>query len=192
MGHDDRREIFERLEALERLVRSRSGGDEGRGEHRGGGRGRRDHDRHDRRDGHDRDDRHDRHGRHDRHDHYGRHDRDDRHERGHHGHGRDDRDDDRRRGGGDGDFQEKRIIDTIVQLVGERLERFIQDQQAKAQRHGDDGKEGRIVDQAVRLVSENVREIVQRVVANELDRRVGPPRDRRPNDAPPEGEREPE
>lgn len=202
MGHDDRREIFERLEALERLVRSRSGGDEGRGEHRRGGRDR-DHDRHDRRDDHrhdrhdsharhdrrDRDDRDDRHHRRDDHrDHYGRHDRDDRRDRGRHGHGRDDRDD-RYRGGGDGDFQEKRIIDTIVQLVGERLERFIEDQQAKTQRRGDDGREGRIVDHAVRLVAENVREIVQRVVANELDRRVGPPRDRRPDDRPPQGDR---
>ena len=99
---------------------------------------------------------------------------------------------DRGRGRGDGDFEEKRIIDTIVQLVGERLERFIQDQQAKTQRRDDGGREKRIVDLVVRLVGEHVREIVQRIVSTELDRRVGPPRDERPGDAPPHGGPEPE
>jgi len=148
MGHDDRREIFERLEALERLARSRSGEQGGRDEHRRGGR-----DRHD-------------HGRRDRH-HRGR------DEHGRDEHRRDDRgsDDHRGRGRGDGDFEEKRIIDTIVQLVGERLERFIQDQQAKTQPHDDDGREKRVVDLVVRLVSERVREIVQETISTELDRR---------------------
>ncbi len=163
MGHDDRREIFERLEALERLVRSRSGGHEGWDAHGRGERDRRDHGRHDR--GHREHRRDDRRG-------------DDR--------GHDDRRDDRGRGRGDGDFQEKRIIDTIVQLVGERLERFIQDQQAKTQRRDDGGREKQMIDLVVRLVGEHVGEIVQRIVANELDRRVGPPRDQRPGDSPPQ------
>jgi hypothetical protein len=139
MEHDDRREIFERLEALERLVRSRSG-EHGRwDEHPRGG-----HDRHD--------------------------------------HGRDDRG----RGPGDGEFQEKRIIDTIVQLVGERLERCIQDQQAKTQRRDEDGGEKRVVDLVVRLVSERVREIVQEIVSTELDRRLGRPGGNPPSPEPEE------
>lgn len=144
MGHDDRREIFERLEALERLARSRSGGHEDRGDHRRGDRDRRDHHR----DEHHRDDRDDRRRGHDRR-----------------------RDDDDRRERGGGDFNEKRVIDTIVKLVGERLERFIQDQQAKSQRRDDGDHEKRTIDLVVRLVGEHVREIVQVVVSNELDRR---------------------
>jgi hypothetical protein len=162
MEHDDRREIFERLEALERLARSRSEGRGGRDEHRRGGRDRHDHGRHDRD-----------HGRHD----HGRHD----HDR-----------DDRGRGRGDGEFQEKRIIDTIVQLVGERLERFIQDQQAKTQRRDDDGSEKRVVDLVVRLVGEHVGEIVQGIVSTELDRRLGPQGGERPRNPPPHGDPEPE
>ncbi len=165
MGHDDRREIFERLEALERLVRSRSGEHGGRDEHRRGDRDRRDRGRHD-------------HGRHE----HGR------HEHGRHEHDRDDRG----RGRGDGEFEEKRIIDTIVQLVGERLERFIQDQQAKTQRRDDGGSEKRVVDLVVRLVGEHVREIVQGIVATELDLRVGPPGGERPGAPPSRGEPEPE
>lgn len=168
MGHDDRREIFERLEALERLVRSHSEGHDDCDDHRHSrDRDRRDHGRHER-------------GRHDRH--HGRHDHHDR-----------DRHEHRGRGRGDGDFQEKRIIDTIVQLVGERIERFIQDQQAKQQRRDDGEDEKRMVDLVVRLVGDRVREIVQNVVSNELDRRrVGPPRDERPGGSPPQGEPNPE
>jgi hypothetical protein len=172
MGHDDRREIFERLEALERMVRSRSGEHGARDEHRHGGRDRRGgHGRHDR-DHHDRD-------HHDRHDH---------HDRGRHDHGRDDRGRER----GDGEFQEKRIIDTIVQLVGERLERFLQDDHAKRQRPDDGDREQRMVGHVVRQVGEHVREIVQGIVSAELDRRIGPPRDERVEKPPPDGEREPE
>ena len=169
MEHDDLREILERLEALERLARSRSG-DGDRDEHRRGGRDRGGHDRRDRggRDRHDR-------GGHDRRDHGG-HDR--------HDHGRHDR--------GGGDFQEKRIIDTIVQLVGERLERFIQDQQAKTQRRGDDGSEKRIVDLVVRLVGEHVGEIVQGIVSTELNRRLGPQGGEHPGNPRPHGEPGPE
>jgi len=80
-----------------------------------------------------------------------------------------------------------------VQLVGERLERFIQDQQAKTQPRDDGEREKRIVDLVVRLVGERVQEIVQRVVSNELDRRrVGPPDGERPGHPPPHGEPEPE
>lgn len=68
----------------------------------------------------------------------------------------------------DGEFDEKRVIDTIVDLVGERVERLLDDRQAEtAPRH--DGDEKRIIDLIVRLVSEHVREIV----AEELDRRLG-------------------
>lgn len=139
MGYDDRREIFERLEALERMMR----GDRGR---RDGDRGR------DRRDDRGRDGH--------RHHHHGEHSR-------HH----DDRHDDRRRGR-DGNFEEKRIIDTIVTLVSEQVMRMLDDRQARAQaRHGGDerGDEKRIVDLIVGLVSEHVQEIV----SDELDRRLG-------------------
>jgi hypothetical protein len=164
MGHDDRREIFERLEALERLVRSHSGEHGGRDEHRRGDR--HDHGRRDRRDDRDRDDR----------------------GRGRREHGRDDR----HRGRGDDGFQEKRIIDTIVQLVGERLERFMQDEQAKNRRHDDGDREQRMIDHVVRRVGEHVRGIVQEVVSTELNRRVSPPRDERPGHPPRDAEPEPE
>ena len=129
---DDQREIFERLEALERMVRSRHHDRGGWDEHRRGGRDRRDR----------------------------------------HRHGRD-----RDRGGGGGDeaFQEKRIIDTIVRLVTEQVGRTIQDQQARSRRRDDGESEKRVVDLIVRLISEHVREIV----AEELDRRVGRPREDR-------------
>ena len=122
MGHDERREILERLEALERMMHS----------HRG--------------DWDDRDDDCDR--------------RHCDHEHGRHG---------RRRHGGEEDFQEKRIIDTIVRLVGEHVGRML-DEHAK-DRHTDGGGEKRIVDLIVGLVSEHVQEIV----ATELDRRLGRP-----------------
>jgi hypothetical protein len=140
MGYDDQRDIFERLEALERLAHSRSGERGGWEEHRHGGRDGHDRDRHDR-DRRDRD----------------RHDRDRHHDRGR---------------GGD-EFDEKRFIDTIVRLVGERVERTVQDQQGKMRAHDDDGGEKRVVDLVVRLVGEHVREIVQQVVSTELDRRLG-------------------
>jgi hypothetical protein len=124
MGHDDRREIFERLAALERLVRSQHGERGGAEEHRRGGRER------------------------DRWEHRGR---------------------DRDRNGHDDDFQEKRIIDTIVHLVCENMGRMMQDQEAHARQQQDGGGEKRIVDLIVSLVSEHVREIV----VTELDRRLG-------------------
>jgi len=134
MGHDDRREIFERLEALERLVRSHHDDHgscahewHGARDHRGGCQH---HDHH--------------------HDHW--HD--------HHDHG-------------EGDFQEKRIIDTIVRLVSEHVGRIVEDLQARAPRQEDGGDEKRFVDLIVKLVSEHVQEIV----SVELDRRLGrPPR----------------
>lgn len=119
MGHDDRREIFERLEALERQMRSRheerrSWDNERQGEGEREGRG-------------------------------------------------------RNRAGGE--FAEKRIIDTIVRLVAERVGRIIQEEQAKARHREGRWDEKRIVDLIVRLVSEHVREIV----SEELDRRFGRP-----------------
>jgi hypothetical protein len=128
MGYDDRREILERLEALERRMGSR--------------RDDRDRDR-------DRDHRDSR-----------------QRERGHH---RGDRDD--RRGG---DFEEKRIIDTIVRLVSEHVECIVEDQMERRRPQQEEGSEKRVVDLIVRLVSEHVQEIV----ADELDRRLGPPTDR--------------
>lgn len=141
MGYDERREIFERLEALERQARN------------GHGRGGRDDDRHGGRDrghGHHRDCDHQHHDGHDR--------------RGDHHHD----DHDHREGGGD--FDEKRIIDTIVHLVAERIERTLESRQ-ESERDGDGFDERRIVDLIVGLVSEHVQEIV----ATELDRRLGPP-----------------
>jgi hypothetical protein len=166
MGYDDRREIFERLEALERMIRDGRGR---RGHDRDGDRGRdggREH-------GRDRDGR-DRGGRHHHH-----------HDHCHH----DDRHDDRR-GRGGSDFEEKRIIDTIVTLVSEQMMRMLDDRQARAQARngGDDhGDEKRIVDLIVGLVSEHVQEIV----SEELDRRLGrgplagerPPHDSGPDES---------
>lgn len=80
---------------------------------------------------------------------------------------RDGRDSDR---GGGGDYDEKRIIDTIVHLVVENLDRQLQDRWARSQ-HRDGGDEKRIIDLIVGLVSEHVQEIV----ATELDRRLGRP-----------------
>ncbi len=89
---------------------------------------------------------------------------------GHHGHdrhGHDHHHDDHDDGG---DFDEKRVIDTIVDLVGERVERMLECRDAHAaQHHEGGGDEKRIVDLIVRLVSEHVREIV----VEELDRRLG-------------------
>jgi hypothetical protein len=127
MGYDDRREILERLEALERVIRSRHDDRRG-GEHER--RGRRRH-HHDDCDG-------------------DRHRGDDRHEHG---------------GGRESD--EKRIIDTIVRLVTERVGRMIESRQ-EGSRHDDEGwDEKRIVDLVVGLVAEKVQEIV----STELDRR---------------------
>lgn len=70
------------------------------------------------------------------------------------------------------EFDEKRVIDTIVDLVGERVERLLDTRREHEPRHRDGGgDEKRIVDLIVRLVSEHVREIV----AEELDRRLGRP-----------------
>lgn len=127
MGHDDRREILERLEGLEELVRSHLGERGSRGDDRG----RRERDR-------------------------------GRSHRRHHEHDRD-------RGGED--FQEKRIIDTIVRLVSQEVRRVVHDQQERSRRPDDGGSEKRIVDLIVGLVSEHVQEIV----SAELDRRFGRP-----------------
>jgi len=148
MGYDDRREILERLESLERMLRSRHDERGGRDEHRRGGYGGRDERR-----------------------------------RGEYGRRRRDRDGDERRQRGDHD--EKRIIDTIVHLVVENLDRHLQDRQARAHRR-DGGDEKRIVDLIVGLVSEHVREIV----VTELDRRVGPPAPPAECDDEPTGDRE--
>lgn len=137
MGHDDRREIFERLAALERMARSRH--DE---------RGARDHGRH--------------HGNHRDHHHC---------DRDHHQ--------------GDDEFDEKRIIDTIVGLVTENMGRLLEAHQARSGSQDDGGGEKRIVDLIVRLVSEHVREIV----SQELDRRLARPEGGPP---PPRGSSEPE
>lgn len=117
-----RREILERLEALERQTRSRN-------DDRCGG-GHRDHCGH----------------HHDHHD---------------HGHGHD-------RGG---DFDEKRVIDTIVGLVSEHVGQMLERHQAANQNRDDEGGEKRIVDLIVACVSEHVQEIV----ATELDKRLGRP-----------------
>src|SRR5512143_1435203 len=69
----------------------------------------------------------------------------------HHGHGHDceHRHDDH-----DGEFDEKRVIDTIVDLVGERVERLLDDRQDRAPQHHDGGgDEKRIIDLIVKLVS---------------------------------------
>lgn len=129
MGYDDRREILERLEALERMIGSR----------------------HDDRGGCD----DDRRGRHDWHRHGDDHeDRD--------SHGRDGR-----RGGRDSD--EKRIIDTIVRLVSERVGRMLESRDQGSRRNDDGRDEKRVVDLVVSLVAEKVQEIV----SAELDRRLG-------------------
>ena len=133
MGHDDRREIFERLAALERMVQSRR---------EGWGRG--DRDRGDR----------------------------------HHSDHRHDRDRGRDRDRGPDDFEEKRIIDTIVHLVTENVGRMLEERE---QPRREDGDEKRIIDLIVRLVSEHVREIV----ATELDSRLGPARNGDDDSPPP-------
>ena len=131
MGHDDRREIFERLEALERAAHSRR-------DERGG----RDHDRHGRHGGH-RD-----------------HDRD-RHRDGHDGCHHD-------HSGSNDAFDEKRVIDTIVHLVSERVAHMLDERQGYTR---DDEK--RLIDLVVGLVSEHVSDMVR----SELDRRLGPAKD---------------
>ena len=141
MSHGDRREIFERLAALERMLQSRHGAGRGRDHHR------RERDR-------------------DRHEHHR-----DRHEHHHDCDGHD--------GGHGNDFEEKRIIDTIVQLVCENVGRMLQEQQDQRQHEGQGEK--RIVDLIVRLVSEHVREIV----ATELDQRLGPRRSSDEDPSPP-------
>ena len=71
----------------------------------------------------------------------------------------------------DGEFDEKRVIDTIVDLVGERVSHILdQRREHEGPRHEGGGDEKRIIDLIVKLVSEHVREIV----AEELDRRLGP------------------
>jgi hypothetical protein len=143
MGYDDRQEILERLEALERMLRDERGS-HGHGHGCGGER------------------------------HRGR-------ERGHHDdrcHDRDHRHEHRR---GGGDFEEKRIIDTIVTLVSEQVVRILDDRQPRGRDDG--GGEKRIVDLVVGLVSEHVQEII----SDELDRRFGRPPLGGAGDRPPEG-----
>ena len=139
MGYDDRREILERLEALERRLGARR-------DERGG-------------DAHRRD------GGCERHDHRG------------HGCARDDHH-------AESDFDEKRVIDTIVRLVSEQVGRLLEELQAQSRGQDEGGGEKRIVDLIVGRVSEHVQEIV----ATELDRRLGRPPltnpDRPPSDEP--------
>lgn len=87
-----------------------------------------------------------------------------RHRDGHRGHG------DHDRGRGDGD--EKRVIDTVVNLVAERVGEMLREHSRNEHRRdggrsGDDRDERRVVELVVDLVSERVEEIV----AAELDRR---------------------
>ncbi|MFN8643469.1 MAG: hypothetical protein U0802_18070 [Candidatus Binatia bacterium] len=65
-----------------------------------------------------------------------------------------------------GEFDEKRVIDTIVDLVGERVGRMLEARQ-EPDRPRDGGDEKRVIDLVVGLVAEKVREIV----ADELERR---------------------
>ena len=125
-----RREILERLKALERRTGSRGNG---HGHGCGG------HDHH--------------HGDHHHGDHH--------HERG-------------------GDFDEKRVIDTIVSLVSEHVGQMLESQQAANRNRDEGGNEKRIVDLIVACVSEHVQEIV----ATELDRRLGRPDTKGAGDAP--------
>lgn len=88
-------------------------------------------------------------------------------------------------GGHGGEHDEKRIIDTIVRLVGERVGEMLQGRDGERDhRQGRDGHddwrdEKRKIDFVVDLVGERVEEIV----ARELDRRLGPAS----ADAPPAG-----
>lgn len=127
MRYHERREIFERLEALERLL-------------------------------------HDRHG-------HGGHRRS-------HGHGCCDHHHHGDEGGCD--FEEKRVIDTIVHLVTEQVGKLLAER--ADHRHDDDGGgEKRLIDTIVACVAEHVQEIV----ATELDRRLG--RAPLPGTTPPDG-----
>lgn len=116
MRYHERREIFERLEALERMLGSEH---ESRGRHRHGHGGRCRHER-------------------------------------------DDED-------GGCDFEEKRVIDTIVRLVTEQVGQLLSQRDDRERSDDDGGGEKRFVDLIVACVSEHVREIV----ATELDRRLG-------------------
>lgn len=101
----------------------------------------------------------------DRHDDRGRRDDDRRHgrDRGRHRH------DDRRRDRDD-EFDEKRVIDTIVHCVSDHVGRMLDEHESRqGRRNGGGGDEKRIVDLIVGLVSEHVEEIVR----TELDRRLG-------------------
>lgn len=69
------------------------------------------------------------------------------------------------------DFEEKRVIDTIVDLVGERVGQLLDARQGHHEPRDGGGDEKRIVDLVVGLVAEKVREIV----VAELDRRFGRP-----------------
>jgi hypothetical protein len=86
------------------------------------------------------------------------------------------------------DFQEKRIIDTIVHLVSERVASIVDERQGGSARHDNGGGEKHIVDLIVRLVSEHVRDIVR----SELERRFGaegqPASEERPRGGSPERE----
>lgn len=72
----------------------------------------------------------------------------------HRGRGRD-----RHRGGSN--YDEKRIIDTIVRLVAERVENIVRERPQANQYEEGRGGEKRIVDLVVHLVAERVEEIVE-------------------------------
>jgi hypothetical protein len=122
------------------------------------------HSRRDERGGQD----HDRHGRHGGrggHRDHGRERHRDGHDGCHHDHS-----------GSNDAFDEKRVIDTIVHLVSERVAHMLDERQPYTR---DDEK--RLIDLIVGLVSEHVGAIVR----SELDRRLGPG-DKDAGDAPPD------
>lgn len=84
----------------------------------------------------------------------------DRHDDCRHEHHRGHRDDhDGQRGGRD--YDEKRIIDTIVHLVSERVGHMVREGSQRTTGGGGAGGEKRIVDLVVHLVAERVEEIVE-------------------------------
>ena len=123
------------------------------------------HSRRDERGGRD----HDRHGRHGGHRDHGRDRHGDRHDDCHHDHS-----------GNQDDFDEKRVIDTIVHLVSERVAHMLETASGQGYTEAAMTRNASI-DLIVGLVSEHVGETWR----SELDRRLGPatrtPATRRPN-----------
>lgn len=82
-------------------------------------------------------------------------------EQHHHGHR------DRHDTHGGEEFDERRVIDTIVNLVGERVERMLDARESQDRGRDRGGDEKRTIDLVVSLVAEKVREII----ADEFERR---------------------